>query len=32
MGGVGPYIWDDDKQAINLARHGIDLVAALSLE
>jgi len=32
MGGVGPYVWDDDKKAINLARHGIDFVAALSLE
>jgi uncharacterized DUF497 family protein len=32
MGGTGPYIWDDDKYASNLATHGIDFAAATSFE
>src|SRR4051812_44320571 len=24
MGSIGPYVWDDDKHASNLADHGID--------
>jgi hypothetical protein len=32
MGGVGPYRWDDEKHAANLATHGIDFAAATSFE
>ena len=32
MGGTGPYVWDNDKHAANLARHRIDFAAATSFE
>lgn len=32
MGGTGPYVWDDDKRALNLATHKVDFAAATSFE
>ncbi len=32
MGGVGPYVWDDDKRARNLSRHRVDFASAASFE
>ena len=32
MGGIGPYIWDDQKHAINLVNHRIDFAIAMSFE
>jgi uncharacterized DUF497 family protein len=32
MGGSGPYVWDDDKHALNLMAHKVDFSSALSFE
>ena len=32
MGGIGPYVWDDEKHASNLARHGIDFATATGFD